>query len=117
MAQNVTEVFRVTVPSVGLVLKARADIGGKQEAFARRIREDSPGDETKLLTDYSANVDCLFNFAGGDEMKTYSGWIFGDEKGREWTQSIYRKKSRFQNPMRQNYKHICALAANLGIDK
>ena len=51
------------------------------------------------------------------ETKTYSGWIFGDEKSREWTQSIYRKKSRFQNPMRQNYKHICALADNLGIDK
>jgi len=51
------------------------------------------------------------------ETKTYSGWIFGDEKSKEWTQSIYRKKSRFQNPMRQNYKHICALSDNLGIDK
>ena len=51
------------------------------------------------------------------ETKTYSGWIFGDEKSKDWTQSIYRKKSRFQNPMRQNYKHICALADNLGIDK
>lgn len=51
------------------------------------------------------------------ETKTYSGWIFGDENSREWTQSIYRKKSRFQNPMRQNYRHICALADNLGIDK
>ena len=51
------------------------------------------------------------------ETKTYSGWIFANEKSREWMQSIYRKKSRFQNPMRQNYKHICALADNLGIDK
>ena len=51
------------------------------------------------------------------ETKTYSGWIFGDENSKEWTQSICRKKSRFQNPMRQNYKHICALANNLGIDK
>ncbi len=51
------------------------------------------------------------------ETKTYSGWIFGEEGSREWTQSIYRKKSRFQNPIRQNYKHICALADNLGIDK
>ena len=51
------------------------------------------------------------------ETKTYSGWIFGDEKSKEWTQSIYRMKSRFQNPMRQNYGHICALANNLGIDK
>lgn len=51
------------------------------------------------------------------ETKTYSGWIFGDGNSPVWTQSIYRKKSRFQNPMRQNYRHICALADNLGIDK
>lgn len=51
------------------------------------------------------------------ETKTYSGWIFGDEKSAKWSQSIYRKKSSFQNPIRQNYKHICALADNLGIDK
>ena len=39
--------FRAVVPSVGLVLKARGDIRGKQEAYARRIREDFPegGDE------------------------------------------------------------------------
>jgi hypothetical protein len=51
------------------------------------------------------------------ETKTYSGWIFGDEKSAKWSQSIYRKKSSFQNPIRQNYKHICALVDNLGIDK
>lgn len=65
MAQNVAEVFRAVVPSVGLVLKARADIGGRQEAYRRRILEDYPGDESKVLTEYSANADCTFNFAGG----------------------------------------------------
>lgn len=65
MAQNVSEVFRATVPSVGLVLKARADIGGKQDAYRRRILEDCPGDESKVLTEYSSNADCTFNFAGG----------------------------------------------------
>ena len=65
MAQNVTEVFRATVPSVGLVLKARADIGGKQDAYRERIEEDFPDDESAALTEYSANVDCTFNFAGG----------------------------------------------------
>ena len=65
MAQNVTEVFRATVPSVGLVLKARADIGGKQDAYRERIGEDFPDDESAALTEYSANVDCTFNFAGG----------------------------------------------------
>lgn len=57
MAQNVTEVFRVTVPSVGLVLKARADIGGKQEAYCARIREDvEKGADAIVETAYSANV-------------------------------------------------------------
>lgn len=51
------------------------------------------------------------------ETKSYSGWIFGDANSKEWTQFIYSKKSRFQNPIRQNYKHVCALAHNLGIDK
>ncbi len=50
------------------------------------------------------------------ETKHYSGWIFGDEKSAQWTQSIYGKKSRFQNPLRQNYRHICALSENLGMD-
>ncbi len=66
MAQNVTEVFRATVPSVGLVLKARADIGGKQDAYRKRIAEDAEGDESAALTEYSANVNCSFNFVGGD---------------------------------------------------
>lgn len=57
MSQNVTGVFRATVPSVGLVLKARADIDGKQNAYRRRIAEDAEGDESAALTEYSANVD------------------------------------------------------------
>ncbi|MGN0876689.1 MAG: NERD domain-containing protein [Kiritimatiellia bacterium] len=51
------------------------------------------------------------------ETKNYSGWIFADANSKVWTQTIYRKKSTFQNPMRQNYRHVCAIADNLGIDK
>ena len=40
------------------------------------------------------------------ETKHYSGWIFGDERSKNWTQVIYQKKSRFQNPLHQNYKHV-----------
>lgn len=49
------------------------------------------------------------------EVKTYSGWIFGDARSRQWTQTIYRKKSRFQNPIHQNYRHKCALSECLGV--
>lgn len=49
------------------------------------------------------------------ETKNMAGWIFGDENQAQWTQTIYRRKSRFQNPIRQNYKHIKVLEALLGI--
>ena len=51
------------------------------------------------------------------ETKNYSGWIFADANSKVWTQTIYRKKSKFQNPMRQNYRHVCAIADSLGIDR
>lgn len=43
------------------------------------------------------------------ETKNYTGWIFGDEKKRNWTQVIYKKKSRFYNPILQNKNHVKAL--------
>ena len=43
------------------------------------------------------------------ETKNYSGWIFGKENDKKWTQVIYKKKTRFQNPIRQNYKHVVAV--------
>ncbi|MBY0038734.1 NERD domain-containing protein [Bacillus cereus] len=43
------------------------------------------------------------------ETKNYEGGIYGSEKAARWTQGIFRKKSSFQNPFRQNYKHIKAI--------
>ncbi|NKF05695.1 NERD domain-containing protein [Clostridium gasigenes] len=43
------------------------------------------------------------------ETKNYDGWIFGDEKAKYWTQAIYKKKSKFFNPIRQNYGHVKAI--------
>ncbi|MGD0816547.1 MAG: nuclease-related domain-containing protein [Verrucomicrobiota bacterium] len=45
------------------------------------------------------------------ETKHYSGWIFGRPNDRYWTQTIFKKKSRFLNPLRQNYGHVKALQA------
>ncbi|RRV04784.1 nuclease [Pseudomonas sp. v388] len=50
------------------------------------------------------------------ETKNMTGWIFGSEKQPQWTQKIYKRTFRFQNPLRQNYKHLKALEATLGID-
>lgn len=43
------------------------------------------------------------------ETKDYSGWIFADAKSPIWTQVIYRVKSKFPNPIRQNYRHVKAI--------
>ena len=44
------------------------------------------------------------------ETKNMSGWIFGSEKDKRWTQVFPNgQKSRFQNPLRQNYKHVKAV--------
>ena len=49
------------------------------------------------------------------ETKNYSGWIFGDEYQSTWTQKIFKTTNKFQNPLRQNYKHVKALAALLNL--
>lgn len=43
------------------------------------------------------------------ETKTMKGWIFGQAQDAQWTQQIFRHKSRFQNPLRQNHRHIAVL--------
>lgn len=47
------------------------------------------------------------------ETKNMTGWIFGAENQAQWTQTIYKRKTRFQNPIRQNYKHIKTLESLL----
>lgn len=49
------------------------------------------------------------------ESKNYSGWIFGNDKAKNWTQSLNKKvKNKFYNPVFQNAGHISALKATLG---
>ncbi|WP_459824278.1 nuclease-related domain-containing protein [Desulfomicrobium salsuginis] len=49
------------------------------------------------------------------ETKNMGGWIFGNPNQPKWTQTIGRSKNSFQNPLRQNYKHIKELDALLQI--
>ncbi|WPJ98098.1 NERD domain-containing protein [Coraliomargarita algicola] len=51
------------------------------------------------------------------ETKNYNGWIFGDPKQARWTQVLYGKKHSFQNPLRQNYRHIKCLSECLGLSE
>ena len=56
------------------------------------------------------------------ETKTYKGWIFGDANSKVWTQSFPSRrrggnKFTFQNPIRQNYSHLCAIEGCTGVPK
>lgn len=50
------------------------------------------------------------------ETKNMTGWIFGGKHQKTWTQQIYRHKTKFQNPLHQNYKHKITLQDTFGLD-
>ena len=97
-----------------------------ERRVARRLR-DGLGQEYEILNDIylpsregeTTQIDHIVVSPYGIfvvETKNWTGWIFGDARSAKWTQTVYRKKSSFQNPMRQNYKHICELSRNLDVD-
>ena len=48
------------------------------------------------------------------ESKNYSGWIFGNEQSKYWTQSLKGgQKIKFYNPIFQNRTHINAVVSQL----
>lgn len=51
------------------------------------------------------------------EAKNIDGWIFGDAKSPQWSVVKFGRKYRIQNPLHQNYRHICAVVEHLGIDQ
>lgn len=51
------------------------------------------------------------------ETKEWSGWIYGSENDRQWTHNKYGTKTKFQNPLKQNFRHQVSLAKYLEISK
>lgn len=47
------------------------------------------------------------------ETKEYSGWIFANANHSNWTQVLFGKKYKFQNPINQNALHVQAVASLL----
>jgi hypothetical protein len=43
------------------------------------------------------------------ETKHLSGWIFGNPDQSTWTQVLFGRKSKFQNPIFQNRRHVRAV--------
>ena len=49
------------------------------------------------------------------ETKNLKGWIYGTETQSTWTQVVYQSKYKFQNPLRQSYRHKKVLSKHLRI--
>lgn len=75
-------------------------------------------DVTLSTEDGTTQVDHVFVSRFGIfvvETKNMRGWIFGGESQPRWTQKIFGKTFSFQNPLRQNHKHVKALEALLDV--
>jgi hypothetical protein len=91
-----------------------------EAVVARAIRDEFPPPNYYLLNhvtlptkDGTTQIDHILISRFGIfviETKDYSGWIFGSPNDRQWTQVRYGSKFRFQNPIRQNYGHVRAIA-------
>lgn len=49
------------------------------------------------------------------ETKNKTGWIFGSQNNSTWTQTFRSQNFKFQNPLRQNYRHVKAIEDILGL--
>lgn len=68
--------------------------------------------------DGSTQIDHIFVSRFGIfvvETKNMRGWIFGGENQAQWTQKIFKRSFKFQNPLRQNYRHVKTLEAALDV--
>jgi hypothetical protein len=91
--------------------------------FAARLRLPSetyhPIHNVTLPTpDGTTQIDHIFVSRFGIfvlETKNMKGWIFGSENQAQWTQNIFKESFKFQNPLRQNYKHVKALESALDV--
>ena len=112
------------------------DIGNIGEARTARFLEKLPADDYTILHDLmiadsngrTTQIDHIVVSRYGVfviETKCFKGWVFGDEKSRVWTQSLSvggrwfsdTEKHTFQNPIRQNWRHIYVLAERLNLPK
>ncbi len=101
---------------------------GNYGEFLTFTKLEKLSDQNKLLTNLyiprddgtTTEVDLVMISPTGIyvfESKNYSGWIFGDEKNKNWTQTLENgQKNRFYNPIWQNKAHINALKTVLNLN-
>jgi len=124
----------LVIVAVGNAALRRRHLSGKRgEAVVAGRLSSLPADEYHIVNDVmlptkdgtTTQVDHVVVSRFGIfviETKDYSGWIFGDEKQPQWTQCLHAgygrtEKHKFQNPIRQNWRHICVMSDLLGVPK
>lgn len=114
---------------VGFMIKNKGDTGAYGEYLTKymfgSVRINGYHKELNNVyvpyKDGTSEIDILVIHEKGIfvlESKNYSGWIFGSENQKNWTQMLNKNtKEYFYNPIRQNRTHINALSEYLQIDK
>lgn len=110
-------------------IKLLADKGARGEYRTSEYLDQAPFQKKLLFNVYIPNrsgalteLDIVMISTKGIyvvENKNYSGWIFGDEKSKNWCETIKGKKYFFYNPVKQNASHIKNLekVINVGEEK
>jgi restriction system protein len=101
--------------------KGKGQIG--EFVVARMLAQLGPGyevlnDLTFVVEGDSTQIDHVVVSTKGVfliETKNYAGLIFGQANEGQWTQAMGRTKNRFQNPLRQNFKHVKFLSQKLEV--
>lgn len=96
--------------------KTISNQGARGEYRISQVLEKAPFEHKLIFNCYIPNrtgekteIDIIFLSTKGIyvvENKNYSGWIFGDEKSKNWCETIKGKKYFFYNPIKQNKSHI-----------
>lgn len=101
-------------------MKVMRDAGLRGEYYTAKKLDNLAGYHKTLINAYipkvkggTSEIDVLFIHETGIyvlESKNYSGWIFGNESDKNWTQSFPNgKKQSFYNPIKQNEGHMKAI--------
>lgn len=93
-------------------LKAYENDGGKFLFNCYLPKNDGTTTEIDVILIHSTGIFVI-------ESKNYSGWIFGNEKSKTWTQTLRRgngriQKEHFYNPIMQNNTHVKWLKKKIG---
>ncbi|MDW0110744.1 NERD domain-containing protein [Sporosarcina aquimarina] len=107
-------IYRLKRPAIRGVIgewkvnRRLAKLGGDYRVFADLYVPNGEGGTTQ--------VDHIVTSTKGIfviETKHYSGWIFGSDRQKNWTQVIYKRKEKLYNPIWQNFGHIQSLKGYL----